>query len=412
MIRNNELAGKIEIIKDSCKAEDRENLYKLLEMLSDSAEEMDKVAELILEMSDDLSEELADTFVFLCYRHAVPDIYRVCGMISEEPGTDDYCAYKDALHNCVLAGLDADTILNLFGENKSAATFKSAVEEYIDNNDCDIDAENDTKSKASEEALLKSNEKLSLELADMVNKLSTALDNASHYHLEYTKLKIAYDRLLKNSEKTEIELKISAQKVLKLSDLVKSLKEINKAQNESSKPDDSISEKLNAANEEIESLNEENKSLTNRIEELEAELLKINDERENATDPLEKETDKKKTEEKPEQLSQENIDLEENKEGLNKSCRRIINNYSEITEQASLFSKIMASHYEKAFEKQPDVNQITMIKAKMLEVNMEKEKLLLLRTIMSAKKVPLLDIYKLVLKNPSMEDIQALRERF
>lgn len=82
-----------------------------------------------------------------------------------------------------------------------------------------------------------------------------------------------------------------------------------------------------------------------------------------------------------------------------------------IKKRSSLFSKLFTRHHEKMFLQKPEMEQHNTIFIKMMELSFEKDKVALVKEILNSNTtLSCLELYKIVAKNPSMEELKTYCE--
>lgn len=84
----------------------------------------------------------------------------------------------------------------------------------------------------------------------------------------------------------------------------------------------------------------------------------------------------------------------------------ITDEIASIREKGSLFARLFSRYHEKAFMKKSLTDQEGIIFVKMLELQFDKDKVLFVKKMMRGdEKISLIELYKLISKNPSVEEL-------
>lgn len=440
---DNELFEKITMLREQALNDDRLCLAELFNNLLNNEETTNSFAEFIISISDDMSEDLARFFLFLIHIDMDENWYSIVQVIYEE--SNDFKEYADTLKKCKEIGLSADDVTDIYEKNKTADEFNAYVNSLVEKKNvseeekpsipeevsqgCDNLNEEIKKLQKENKELLSQNANLTKELSETVVKYKDTMDMSLQNKQLTMKLKIDLNQAEQTRNRSESELKMMRNKIEKNEQLISSLKQINQEMQESI---ESEKENRQPGNDQlVESLRKENARLQEQIASMELEISTFEREiaqlKKNTEPKLEADFYLDAEMEIPEQIEDEpgqiSMDAEVPIEQFGNSkmeepvnvvseIQTVKNNFSDVVKHANIFAKLFAKHYEKVFCKNTEVNQISIINAKIIENGLDMEKAMVVRNYLANKSIPKVEIYRLVVRNASLEEFMQLKDKY
>lgn len=447
-MENKELIEKVKLLQEQALEDNRLCLAELFGNILNAEKDCTSLSDYFISIADDVSEDLVRFYLFLFQLDVEDDWYYTAQVIFDDAG--NFKKYEKSLKKCAEMRMSAGEVFDIFDQYRSAEEFEDKINEIIAIRErqpetaplLNEDPQNDISRILEENKnLAEHNESLRNQMSDIFDKYKDALQQSASSKQLITKLKIDYDHAEKTRKRAEAELRINQNKIKKNEQLISSLKQMNRKlaeELEMAQMDPGVDE------ESYQQIEKENENLRQQLVSTEMKLSEAQEERkrlqeENSDLKSRLEADREENVAVPEEITIENLPPEEDLMEVDQSFEEesqsnepiieerpmdwetpeqigeelpVCNNSSEVVRHMNIFAKLFAKHYERAFEKATEVNQINIINSKILEKGLDIEKAMVVRNYISNRSIPKLEIYRLIMRNASMEEFMQLKQTY
>jgi hypothetical protein len=420
--------GKLHKLSEQAHADGKEYVCGFIELLLHHRPLNIDLYEYIYTTADDLTEKVIKVYQELLQKNMSVEWYELVSFIADERSDAD--KYYPFILNCMEVGCQVDDLRNILSESRNLSEFEEAIErvtfpetEAADNAFMEhLKNENATLNKRLDSVLEELNVSRQ-ELKKMMEESFTSRQRTLKYKLEI-------DHLQEKSGTSELSVKLAESKILQYKAMLEQQNKINEQLRVSLKESTAQLEKKSAeVAEQEEKYIKQIGELEGRLQEKEQDVLYYQSLAEKPEVPehyperfQDNETETFYMDDSFDMssllenegydnsadtgfLDDESIVKEEN-DYSDDDLISIQDNRKEIAKHSNLLATLIAKHQDRCFQKKTLAEQENLVFMKMLEKNMPKDMVQMIRNTMKNNgKFSRLELYKLVARGAGNEEL-------